>query len=366
MMSCVSIEVIRNNKKNPPAIRRPEENISEMEKPLISFCLFAYRQEDYIEQAIRYAFAQTYSPLEIVLSDDHSPDRTFEIMRKMTENYSGPHRIVLNQNPVNLGLVEHINHVVTQCATGELLVAAAGDDWSAPERVETIFRKWDEGGREAYSIFSGTTVVDESGTQTIRTERPQDLGFPTGPVQISCAAYIKQLGIYTPGATQAFHRDVFTRFGTLDITQKAEDRNIAMRAMILGKVLLIDDLLVFYRKNQSSISYSDNMLQFIKKTVDYMVPVCDQAIADLDSEVARRRFSAAEITDIKKGLQKQKAFFLNKQIVFELRGKAQWRALFELIPVSPVLHSLRYLLWIISPSLFYYLQNLKTKRRRQQ
>ena len=53
------------------------------DRPLVTFALFAYNQEQYIREAIEGAFAQTYQPLEIILSDDCSTDRTFEIMREM-------------------------------------------------------------------------------------------------------------------------------------------------------------------------------------------------------------------------------------------------------------------------------------------
>jgi glycosyltransferase involved in cell wall biosynthesis len=35
--------------------------------PLVSFAVLGYRQEQYIREAIEGAFAQTYSPLEIIL-----------------------------------------------------------------------------------------------------------------------------------------------------------------------------------------------------------------------------------------------------------------------------------------------------------
>ena len=36
------------------------------DRPLVTFALFAYNQEDYIREAVEGAFAQTYEPLEII------------------------------------------------------------------------------------------------------------------------------------------------------------------------------------------------------------------------------------------------------------------------------------------------------------
>ena len=110
------------------------------EKTLISFILLAYKQENYIEDAVKGALSQTYSPLEIILSDDNSPDNTYNVMKRIVDEYDGPHRIILNRNPENLGLVQHYNRVVFELSHGDLLVIAAGDDISRPDRA---LRSWE-------------------------------------------------------------------------------------------------------------------------------------------------------------------------------------------------------------------------------
>ena len=73
----------------------------ENEKPLVTFPLFAFNQEQYIREAIEGAFAQTYEPLEISLSDDVSSDDTFEIKVQMANEYSGVHSVKAVQQPIN-------------------------------------------------------------------------------------------------------------------------------------------------------------------------------------------------------------------------------------------------------------------------
>ena len=105
------------------------------DRPLVTFALFAYNQEEYIREAIEGAFAQTYEPLEIILSDDCSSDRTFEIMQEMATSYDGPHKVDLRKNEKNLGLAEHVNRIV-KSAKGDFIAFAAGDDISLSHRVE--------------------------------------------------------------------------------------------------------------------------------------------------------------------------------------------------------------------------------------
>lgn len=75
-----------------------------MSNPLVSYVLTAYNVEEFIEESVKCAFSQTYENLEIILSDDCSTDNTFNIMKKMADEYDGPHKIVLNRNEKNLGI----------------------------------------------------------------------------------------------------------------------------------------------------------------------------------------------------------------------------------------------------------------------
>src|SRR5690554_1366599 len=108
------------------------------ERPVVTFALFAYNQEKYIREAIEGAFSQTYEPLEIILSDDCSTDRTFEIMKEKADAYDGPHEVRVRQSSNNLGTVGHIIEVANE-ARGELFIVAAGDDVSSPFRSERLY-----------------------------------------------------------------------------------------------------------------------------------------------------------------------------------------------------------------------------------
>src|SRR5438309_837758 len=98
-------------------------------KPLLTFAVAAFNQERFIREAVEAAFAQTYSPVEIILSDDCSEDRTFDIMREMIGAYHGPNRVILNRNPVRRSIGGHFNRII-EISHGELILAAAGDDVS--------------------------------------------------------------------------------------------------------------------------------------------------------------------------------------------------------------------------------------------
>ena len=128
---------------------------------LVTFAVFAYNQEKLIREAVESAFAQTYEPLEIVLSDDCSTDRTFEIICEMAAAYEGPHTVRVVQNPRNMGLLGH-GIARGKDAAGEIVVVAAGDDISEPERTAMLVDAFGA-GENVGAVFSWVSIIDESG-----------------------------------------------------------------------------------------------------------------------------------------------------------------------------------------------------------
>ena len=228
------------------------------ERPLISFLLFAYNQERFIREAVAGAFAQTYSPLEIILSDDCSRDRTFDIMQDMAAAYHGPHRIMLNRNPKNLGIGNHVNALV-KLSRGSLIVTAAGDDVSIPHRTQASYEFWLQGNGVIKSLFSNALVIDEKGSGQ-------------GPLFAKLIDFSEDMSqfvavgnCWVAGCTHCFSRELFERFPPLPAGIIHEDRAIPFRAILLGKIGYTPQQLIHYRR------HSTNTFMAIDKRVAHKV-----------------------------------------------------------------------------------------------
>jgi glycosyltransferase involved in cell wall biosynthesis len=215
-------------------------NLTHNGRPSVTFALVAYKQERYVAEAISAAFAQTYTPLEIILSDDCSTDKTFEIMQQMAAVYEGPHRVVLNRNPENLNIGAHVNKV-GHLASGELIVLAAGDDVSVADRTMKIVAKWEEINRGTAVICSDFEAINE---ESRRVELHAEATY-RGPYSLDDMA---RGDVHVLGATSAMTKDVFTSFPDMDSSVRHEDRVLPFRALLLGgQVSLVDKKLVRYR-----------------------------------------------------------------------------------------------------------------------
>jgi glycosyltransferase involved in cell wall biosynthesis len=212
------------------------------ERPLVTFALCAYNQERFIREAIEGAFAQTYEPLEIILSDDCSSDRTFEVMQEMAAAYSGAARIKLNRNASNWGIAKHVNRLV-ELSTGRLIVPAAGDDVSLPQRVEKLYKAWRLGGGEVKYMHSSAKIIhvnsELTGEVYAGTLRDTDT--------IEDILLAKHGALYPLGATQAWDRQIFETFGPLFPNVHFEDTITSARGAAIGQTKFIDEPLVLYR-----------------------------------------------------------------------------------------------------------------------
>lgn len=206
---------------------------------LVTFALFTYNQEKYVRAAVEGAFAQTYSPLEIILSDDCSSDRTFEIMSEMAEAYEGPHSICVLQSPQNLGLAGHINRVA-RIFRGEVMIVAAGDDISRSDRTSVLMSEY-EANQEILSVYSANTHISENGS-FIKNDF-----LPNTYDRKSIQDLVLRNNLVT-GSSASYHRKIFDRFDDLSLDLIYEDRALPFRAILLGgKIAAIGQPLVRYR-----------------------------------------------------------------------------------------------------------------------
>lgn len=102
-----------------------------MRNSKISIIMGIYNCADMLPEAIESILSQTYTDWELIMCDDASTDRTYEVAKSYKDRY--PDKIILVRNEVNSRLSFSLNHCL-QYATGEYIARMDGDDLSAPER----------------------------------------------------------------------------------------------------------------------------------------------------------------------------------------------------------------------------------------
>ena len=103
----------------------------------LSVFIVSYNQEEYISQAIESIVSQSVLPYEIVISDDHSKDSTWDIINEYAIKY--PNLIKIHRNESNIGVYKNFNKA-TRLATGNLITCVAGDDYINAGYFEAIHK----------------------------------------------------------------------------------------------------------------------------------------------------------------------------------------------------------------------------------
>jgi glycosyltransferase involved in cell wall biosynthesis len=215
--------------------------------PLVTLVLLAYKQETFIREAVESALSQTYRPLEIVISDDCSPDGTFTAIQKVLDQYQGHHQIILNRNPHNLGLGAHFEKALS-ISSGDWIVAAAGDDISEPARIDRLVEAvlTEENVVAAASSWKN---IDSQG-QRLADNLPRR--FRHGCIHRQgeydwVNGFIKGGDTGVPGMSAMWHRSLFDNFPKMSHDIVAEDIVLGFRAYLTGSIVFLKDQLVRHR-----------------------------------------------------------------------------------------------------------------------
>lgn len=252
----------------------------------VSYCILTYNQESYIEETIRAAFAQTYSPMEIIISDDGSTDGTFEIVKRLAEEYEGPNNVIINQNKPNLGLREHYNKVLYELSHGEYIIMADGDDVSINTRVADyvdIFERFPE-----VVMISSKSIETDSNLKPFITEEEWDNSYSINTVN----DYIDNKTWFIHSSdSRGLRRNVIETFPPLKYP-KAEDMSFFIRALIVGSECYIRKGYVYRRHhdfNSSSASF----------TKDISTKLLKQMNEDVDLALEKKLITQKKANDIK-------------------------------------------------------------------
>ncbi|OFV70021.1 glycosyltransferase [Acetobacterium wieringae] len=103
-------------------------------EPLVSVCMPIYNDEKHISKAIDSVLKQTYQNFEIIVCDNCSTDKTYEIVDKIEDS-----RIRLYKNEENIGFLLNTNRT-WQKAKGKYIVTLHGDDAYLDSYIENVVK----------------------------------------------------------------------------------------------------------------------------------------------------------------------------------------------------------------------------------
>jgi glycosyltransferase involved in cell wall biosynthesis len=125
--------------------------------PLVNIGVPVFNGEEKIEKAIYSLLNQTYSNLQVVISDNASTDKTGRICERICAE---DERVTYLKQPVNLGLTANFNAVLDR-AEGDYFMWLGHDDWLSERYIEVCVRTLDE--NPDVSLVAGQTIYYRDG-----------------------------------------------------------------------------------------------------------------------------------------------------------------------------------------------------------
>ena len=104
-----------------------------IESPLISVLLSVYNDDKNIKTSIDSILSQSYKNIELLVMDDCSTDKTYDILKDIKDR-----RLRIFRNKDNQGLTKSLNILIKK-SKGQILARQDSDDISLPTRLEVQF-----------------------------------------------------------------------------------------------------------------------------------------------------------------------------------------------------------------------------------
>jgi glycosyltransferase involved in cell wall biosynthesis len=230
-------------------VRRAIPFMSEAKNPLVSIVLLCFNHEKFVVEAIDGVLRQAYLPLDIVIVDDNSSDKTAQIIADKLAEHPDRCDVRFIRNATNMQWRAALE-VGLQAARGAFIVISCGDDVMLPEMVAEMTDMWRN--NKVSLVTVNADYIDEQSNSLGRSYRDcnvaADDSFETLARDGANACCF--------GAAMGFEREVYETFGLPPSHLGAFDIMLPYYAYLLRGARFLRKPLLKYRVHDRNSSLS--------------------------------------------------------------------------------------------------------------
>ena len=209
----------------------------------VSVALATYNGEKYILEQLNSIFNQTLKPDEVIISDDHSTDRTKRIIGDYIKLH-GLENWRLLDNKRNSGITDNFINAISQ-TTGDIIFLCDQDDIWENQKIQTMVSAFDS---DTSCVISAISYVDQDGKAFM--EKTSYTRKKTHEIDLqelcSVCSYL--------GMSAAFLRTVYLSTDESFMLNTSHDWALMVRAEDMGKIKYIGNSLQRYRQHLNNAS----------------------------------------------------------------------------------------------------------------
>jgi glycosyltransferase involved in cell wall biosynthesis len=223
----------------------------------ISVALCTYNGQGLLPQQLASIAQQTRLPDELVVCDDRSTDRTFEMLGEFAATVPFPVEII--RNTETLGSTKNFEKAIRLCR-GDLIALSDQDDLWYPNRLERSEQEF-MAHPQAGLVFSDADVIDEQ-NRPLGATLWQQLGFAGKRKHDLMAGQFVLLAKhrFVTGATMMFRATLRERFLPIGVGW-VHDEWITLVVAAFSELRPIDQPLIRYRIHGSQQVGFQNKLE---------------------------------------------------------------------------------------------------------
>ncbi|BEI21826.1 glycosyltransferase [Vibrio fluvialis] len=216
--------------------------------PKVAVLIGCYNHEEFIIPCLESVLDQTYPNVDIYIADDHSQDRTQEVIRSYLHNHPGLN-VKVTFNQTNKGIADNYNAIIENALKDrdvEYIIPFAGDDLMRKDKIELQISALKAQPKVCLCYSNMQWFNSATGKKIIN-----HFNFIFKP-ELIVENIISEAVIPTP--TLCIKREALEKIRYNNTLKYINDYLFAVEIAIFGNgVVYISDNLVFYRKHGSSI-----------------------------------------------------------------------------------------------------------------
>ena len=230
--------------------------------PLVSVSMITYKHEEYVREAILGVLMQETSfAIELIVSNDHSPDKTHEVIESILLQHPRAGRVRYIRHYQNLGIMGNALHNLKQCR-GVYIAFCEGDDcWTDPQKLQKQVQKLEENPTSDICFHPAQTFFGRQNTnQLFGFQSFHQKCIPTDEV-------ISGGGDFCPTASILIRRNIFENLAEFLLTAPVGDYFLQVMGSMRGGAIYLPDPMCIYRRG-TPFSWTTDM-QSIRRRKEF-------------------------------------------------------------------------------------------------
>jgi glycosyltransferase involved in cell wall biosynthesis len=271
----------------------------------VDILMCTYNGEDFIELQIQSILDQTHTDFKLIIVDDHSNDRTVEIIQKMRLNEK---RIELHQNKKNVGYFNNFLKGLDFVKSDYLFFSDQDDIW-AENKVEIQLADLMLEDENVLMNFSNSYLLyDKTQSQTnYETKRDSNKikSYYSSPVELALRNIVSGHTILIRSNQIPSIKKSFSKL--TDIKNLYFDYILTLVLLDLGRIKYINESFVYFRQHLNSTS--------TKMRMNYYTYIYSNALAF--SQISESSKTAKYFSSLNKAVIKKSNFPANIKLLYQ-------------------------------------------------